>query len=352
MQLDPPALRRPVPPARHHRRRPADAGGARSCSRPGWWRPRSCAATWSTASTAVARRPRCRSSRTRRTGVRSHRAPASRADGRCRAEFVVQFNDSEGTSDGRPIRCPAGRDRAAAEAADAESQPGAGAGRASRSTSTPSPAARRGGWSPMPLDNGNGSVMVAQSLERHGPHHPATRRHPGGGRRHPAGAAGRRRDLRRTAKSARTGGRRAHRGRDRRRGSEPAGAAAGSADRGRAVVARAEPDARADRDRVRAADRVGVRGPPVRGAAGSEDAAAVGGGGPAVGGPDAAVRRGRLPRAADAADLDPWLRGAHPAARRRRRIRTPCGGSRTRPSGWDCSSTTCCCSPGSISSGR
>ena len=45
-----------------------------------------------------------------------------------------------------------------------------------------------------------------------------------------------------------------------------------------------------------------------------DDGAALGGGGQAVGGPDAAVRGGRFPRIADSADLDPWVRGAQPAA--------------------------------------
>ena len=67
---------------------------------------------------------------------------------------------------------------------------------------------------------------------------------------------------------------------------------------------------------------------------------------PAVGVPDAPLRRRRQPRAADALDLHSWVRRALPA-RRVAEPDEPAGrwpGSSPRPRGWVPSSTTCCSS--------
>ena len=74
-----------------------------------------------------------------------------------------------------------------------------------------------------------------------------------------------------------------------------------------------------------------------------------------LGGPSPPFRRRRLARAAHAAHVDPRLRGAVPPGRgpsgpRIWRSRWPA--SRPRRPGWACSSTTCCCWPGSTRAAR
>ena len=73
-------------------------------------------------------------------------------------------------------------------------------------------------------------------------------------------------------------------------------------------------------------------------------------------GPAAPVRRRRLPRAAHAAHVDPRLRRAVPPRGAARPARRPRPGhapaSRPRAAGWACSSTTCCCWPGSTRAAR
>jgi len=160
----------------------------------------------------------------RRTAVACLAGSASAASvvrgqpaGSCRASSSSSSSDSVGASDDGPVGSRLADNRAVAEAADAEPEPGA----AARGEAVQRRRGCSGGttWRVLavPTDDGTSSVMVAQSLKDMDHHDPAAGRNPGGRGPDPAGLAGRRRDLRRTAKSARTGGRRAHRGRDRRR---------------------------------------------------------------------------------------------------------------------------------------